>query len=533
MSDRRLRELERRFAQEGTLEAERALLRVRVQVGDLTPDWLRLVASLGHAPARKVLGGFVRVLTLDDLADTLETWPPEALLRASLNLFELDPRRIGASRTPYAAALSGLQQIVGGVLAGEHHADAALALEERLRERWPGLFSDSWQSVVPEPVETAGLLLRCCQGMVPGRLRGVLHAHRRGSKAREAARTLREVLVPWALAGRGCPPAGLVPDVAVPLELLHAREDEDRCEFERLLESKPVKRRATALRRRRRERALSLDRLRLAAWLGDPAAWLVAKPDGEPELSAAVGPDPSRHGAQLALQLSTQLLRFAKKLPRSEARRLTYLRRLHDPSATPSDLAPAWPDWSRTLVAHLALVLGDELVARFAAHDSDDARPAAALDAARAFHRDPLGDPQPTLEAARAASHCARRKLPPAVKAAAQGASWAARIVARTYTKARVPVLSYANLDVLDRVLRAGFEPQELWDLLRTSAIAWALGEDEQSVDEVRPYSPREAYRVGDQIEHPSFGSGLVTVSAGKRLVVDFAEGTRSLVQRA
>ena len=266
--------------------------------------------------------------------------------------------------------------------------------------------------------------------------------------------------------------------------------------------------------------------------MGDPAAWLVAKPDGEPELSAAVGPDPSRHGAQLALQLSAQLLRFAKKLPRSEARRLTYLRRLHDPEASPSDLAPAWPDWSRPLVAHLALVLGDELVARFAAHDPDDPRPAAALSAARAFHRDPLGDPEPALDAARAASHCARRKLPPAIKAAAQGASWAAQIVARTYTKARVPVLYYANLDFLDRVLRAGFEPQQLWDLLRSSAIGWALGEDEPA-DEARPYTPREAYRVGEQIEHPTFGSGVVTASAGKRLVVDFAEGSRSLVQRA
>jgi len=529
VSDRRLRELERRFAQERSPTVEGELLRVRVQVGDLSPDWLRLVAALGHPPARKVLGGFVRVLTFDDLADTVEGWPPEAMLRASLTLLDLEPRRIGAEQL--AADMRGLEEIVQGVLAGEQRVEAARALEEALRERWPALFSNAWQ--VPKPVETAGVLLRCCQGVAPGGLLGLVEGHRRGSQQREVARTLREALVPWALAGRGRPPASLVPEVAVPLEILQAREEEERSEFEELLDTTSVKRRATALRKRRRAKTLTLDRLRLAAWLGDPAAWLVAKPDGEPELSAAVGTDPSRHGALLALQLSTQILRFAKKLPRNEARRLTYLRRLHDPGASPSDLAPAWPDWSRPLVAHLALILGEELVARFAAHDPNDDRPAAALSAARAFHRDPLGDPEPTLEAARAASHCARRKLPPAIKSAAQGASWAAQIVARTYTKARVPVLYYANLDFLDRVLRAGFEPQQLWDLLRSSAIAWALGEDEQAIDEVRPYSPRGAYRVGDQIEHPRFGLGQVTLSAGRRLVVDFTEGSRNLAQRA
>lgn len=184
------------------------------------------------------------------------------------------------------------------------------------------------------------------------------------------------------------------------------------------------------------------------------------------------------------------------------------------------------------MVARLALVVGDELVLRFAAHDPDP-RPRLALVVAHAFHRDPLGgDPHAVQAAAREASNCARRKLPDPAKAAAQGASWAAQVVARIYTRARVPTLQGARFDLLDRALAAGFSPQELWDLLRRATIAWALDHEAASPGaEGRAYRPGDAYAVGELLEHPRFGLGRVLAASGRRLDVEFEGVTRSLIQ--
>ncbi len=54
MSDEKLRELERRFKETGSVEDEAAWLVERVRVGDLTQERLELAAYLGHEPARRL-----------------------------------------------------------------------------------------------------------------------------------------------------------------------------------------------------------------------------------------------------------------------------------------------------------------------------------------------------------------------------------------------------------------------------------------------------------------------------------------------
>ena len=56
MSDQKLRELERRWRETGSVEDEAAYLRERVRVGDLTQERLELAAYLGHAAACNALG---------------------------------------------------------------------------------------------------------------------------------------------------------------------------------------------------------------------------------------------------------------------------------------------------------------------------------------------------------------------------------------------------------------------------------------------------------------------------------------------
>lgn len=56
MSDERVRELERRWRESGTVEDEAAYLRERVRVGDLSQERLELAALVGHKAAVDVVG---------------------------------------------------------------------------------------------------------------------------------------------------------------------------------------------------------------------------------------------------------------------------------------------------------------------------------------------------------------------------------------------------------------------------------------------------------------------------------------------
>lgn len=85
MTDRRLRELERRLA-EGDAAAEAPLLAERLRAGTLAPERLRLAAYLAHAPARDALADAAPRLRedLEGWIRGLAEWGPQAWVRAAV-----------------------------------------------------------------------------------------------------------------------------------------------------------------------------------------------------------------------------------------------------------------------------------------------------------------------------------------------------------------------------------------------------------------------------------------------------------------
>jgi hypothetical protein len=61
-----------------------------------------------------------------------------------------------------------------------------------------------------------------------------------------------------------------------------------------------------------------------------------------------------------------------------------------------------------------------------------------------------------------------------------------------------------------------------LTDLLR---LAWRA-----PAQIALPYAASKAFAIGDVIEHPKFGRGKVIATVAKRIDVEFADGTHTLV---
>ena len=84
VSDQRLRELERKWRETGSVEDEAAYLRERVRVGDLTQERLELAAYCGHGGAKRACG-CVDLPNPNNWALGLEHWPLEASVRVALS----------------------------------------------------------------------------------------------------------------------------------------------------------------------------------------------------------------------------------------------------------------------------------------------------------------------------------------------------------------------------------------------------------------------------------------------------------------
>lgn len=82
-------------------------------------------------------------------------------------------------------------------------------------------------------------------------------------------------------------------------------------------------------------------------------------------------------------------------------------------------------------------------------------------------------------------------------------------------------------------ILRAGDVPKQpnviVESLLESLTMLAQLTWNKPEVA-VRTYSIKETFVVGDQLEHPKFGRGSVTASAGQRIDVEFADGLHTLV---
>lgn len=61
---------------------------------------------------------------------------------------------------------------------------------------------------------------------------------------------------------------------------------------------------------------------------------------------------------------------------------------------------------------------------------------------------------------------------------------------------------------------------------------AWDAASRGKDLDNPRPYHPKEAFALGNVIEHQSFGVGIVMgLKEGNKMIVVFRDTTRIMVQ--
>ncbi len=528
--DAQLQALRRQAELERTDEARARLLAGRLRAGDLGLVWLFAAARLGDPSARIAIDRPVRPVTSIQLATIIEEQLDRdgctrvALALAKARLPEWTTAFPDDKRPAEAIDAAQAWLDAPGSDRADRCAAAARGARDAADEAGP---EATWQAL--NAAQLAAASAACASA---SRIREVrTEAIEAWRLCKESDAVAREALTPWALEvdrpDEAEPPKDLRPG---PRELESHREKIEasrrrRAAFEDALGAAETKKRATSIRKRLRAKELERDRVKLAASLGDPAAWLVVKPDPdeEPDL------EPPESGEAMGARLTIHVGRFAKKLPRAEIRRLMFLKRLHDPDGDANEPGPAWPEWSRDLIARIALAVGSRCLERFEAAVEGEQAPRTALDAAYAFFTAPGEETAARVaDAAKTAGRVASRKLPPEAKAAARAVSWAAQLVVRARAAPK-PRLNYAKRDLLGQAYEAGLSAQELWDELRDETIGWSLRERDLGRPP-RPYAPGEAFAEGETIEHPKFGTGRVVATSRGRMQVAFDGETRTLV---
>ncbi len=495
MSDRQLRELERAFAASGDPEDELRLLAHRVRAGLLPLAWLEAAARLGHEPARRALGRFVPILDERGLVEALPLLGRRAavlglVVQARATLPAWDDLRPGDDRPRRALdALDAWARAAPDVEPPPEAAELARASWEQLTLGGvePGRYSVS-------VVEAAGRVRAAADvARAPEAGWAKLGAWELFGSFPDTTREVRATLVPFVL---GPPPGVPLPTWPEPVagtldrEALRAAEQA----FDEALEAKETRRRATAVRKRLREKTLERPLVEVAADLGDPAAWLVARRPGRPDLM------PVETVHELARRLVV-LVERRSAAPRGPSQRRPAARRR----------AP----WVPTLTVRAALALAEEAASRL----TDPTQAAPYLEALRGWLRAPDVDvvrprrsrgrtAEPTLRLLVAACDLAVKSDPSSAPQLHQEAP-------------RASLLREAE--------QAGLDAPAQWELLRRTLAAWALGEDVLGA-EARPYAPAERYAEGERMTHPRFGEGRVLRVLGDKVEVDFGGEARTLV---
>ncbi len=367
-------------------------------------------------------------------------------------------------------------------------------------------------------IETSGLaeIAARCAFQEEGQARAMLGEVWRVHSEDQAA-LIRAALAPWALTAPADVPLPDWPGADPDPRQLEA-ERASLAAFSAALSAPATRRAATALRKRLRAKELARERVELAADLGQPAAWLVCKREGAPDLGSPGG------AAELVARVEHAIEAYAApvqlKVPTrrfwtdeaGEAQRATAWRARQGPLR--------WPVWGRTAVLRVAL----ELAQRAAARAGDALAPplAEALAAARTCYACPCAP-----HAEEASQHAER--------AAAQEGSAARVIAAAAALAGRAPGrwnpdLAGGRWNVVAEALAAGEAPAALWAHLRALLAAWALDQDDLGAG-ARPYSARERFAPGERIRHPKFGEGRVTRAEGDKIEVAFPGQARTLVQ--
>lgn len=523
--DRELRDLERAFAQSGAIDDEVRLLAHRVRAGLLPPAWLETAARLGHEAARRTLGRFVPVIALGAV-------PAQLGVVASLRL-SLESARchVESSRDPRVRAAfdaAGAWTDAPGPETARACLEAAAAADAAAQE-----LTDAWQraraaeSPDDEARERArgSWLLRqiaeLCRRAIGDPRRPVIGGDA-GVPVPDEFRAARERVASWALR----------PPTAAPPAWPAARETSTHeaalraatAAFEARLADKATKKAATALRGRLREKTLEKEMVELAADLGHPAAWLVARRDGVPDLAPPLTAD------EVALRLEVPLDRRAAPVKTRVLQRRHWVDdQGNERSATSwrcADGEVRRPEWARAYLDRVALRLAERALPLAEAGSPEEARAArASMDALRELVRE-RGRSRAATAATRGRGAARASSSSPAgaaLRLLAAAATFAARSE-RDRGEGRL-----GGDGPIEAAVHALGAPAALWDDLRAALAAWALGEEQ---GEARPYDPAAAWSQGELLEHPKFGRGRVAKVEGGKLEVVFADGSRVLALR-
>jgi len=503
MADERLRELERLAQSEGGLEAQVELLHYRLRQGDLSGEWLATAAHLGHKAARNTLGRFVPVATYATIRRSLsvDTWPRELALRAAVGWLE-------------PTATGRLERAALAILAYVEAPSEARRTE--LEEQRPGARDPVSTILDMALLPEAGAAQRLLRTILPEVSGG------RGSPDSDRVRDLREALQPYALLGYGTPPAKLLPPDPAAWESFGVapapREDLFQ-DFRKALKDPDTLAESEALEAALQQGTLNEERVRLAALLGSPAAWCVCEPPGQPDLA------PPGRASLMAGSILSALARVSKGQPRDPLVREDLLRNLRSaPDDAELGEGLTFPPWWRALYARMAL----DLAERLAEEGESSQRSQEVVATAKRLIRED-GSAEELLQGAHEIAWLAESDPEPA--SVTRPVAAALRLVAALQTDCERPRFRVGAQHVLELALQPGpLLHEELWSLLRESAIEWLLAPGDQGAR--RSYDPSHHYTAGDHVLHPTFGPGEVTAVRRDRIDVAFTDQERTLVHK-
>lgn len=371
MSDRRLRQRAREAALASDPEATARALRERLRAGQ--GGWVEAAARLGHEPARKALGQFVPVITGEELPVTLAEWGREATRLALLALARgalADWERARPRDRSLRAAVERLGQDPAAAVQATREARRAVEAE---LSAWEGRGRGASSAAAAEDA-TPDLDLIDAASRDNARF-ALLQAEWAAEAVLEAARALaapeaprfpalrasllaghlpaiRRDLAEWALSA----PPGPAPEW--PDTAAHREREETRraaaAAFQVALRDEAVERAATALRRALRQKRLIKARVTAAALLGDPAAWLVTRPELGPELAPPSTAQELARRLEGAIEASQPGTRQRGPLPEPGPATSPAARRRG------ARAEPRWPEWGQ----QLALRWAQELTGR-------------------------------------------------------------------------------------------------------------------------------------------------------------------------
>lgn len=515
--DRAQRGRERAVAQ-GDADAEANHLRERLRSGELTQDWLRVAAALGHLPARAALDrdppappvsalaswgaearGLAGLAATDRALEVWREYLPER--RAPLDALDVFRAWHGAPSAEAAETCREASRAIDALLStweggtrqvAERYVELSEGdpLHDALDWREAGgSKSDpeverlacelNKRELAERAARAADYLLRLAWWSNPRTLEDLhqIAADACACSRGEVAETMREALIPWALRTRdaleSAPPIHRPGEEDLPSADLR---EAHLAAWAAAIAAPETLAEAGTLRARVRAKTLTHERLQLAADAGYPPA-CVAIERLDPPLMFRSGDGPRSRFREIWIRLGREIL-------------------------------PQAPERAVQDAVELRI---DVAIARHVV-ETRDLGPAAeaAVDAALECLRSPSEATRAACRAASEAAYAVPLQNPPDLAGVDRLPAWVAHQASGSTESRSRPHL------------RWGIAFNALWACHVPALVEWVLS-DEQ-LPPARPYLPKETFEVGETIAHAKFGEGVVKSVASRKIQVEFPE---------